>query len=78
MKPLVALTEAQIEARNRVTTLAGMIILEVPAKRPANSASAYVRWSLLEELRDALVASGVDMDAARRRYTDLKKEKGLV
>lgn len=58
------------EAIQRVITLAGMVVLTTPKRRPKHSVSAYVPWSLIDELSEALTAAGVDMIIARKRMED--------
>lgn len=60
-------------------TIAACIVLETPKPSRRNPASvcAYVQYALIDELADRLKAVGYDLDKARDRYEQIKKEKGL-
>lgn len=61
--PRATFTEA--EAR-RLGYLAAIVAIEAPRKRGKYSSAAYVRWSLIEEIRASLTAAGFDVDQALR------------
>lgn len=59
--------QTTIQAYERIAKLAGAIVLETPKRKHAASHSAYVPWTLIRELEEALVLAGYDMKAARDR-----------
>lgn len=57
--------------KSEIERLAIIIALETPA-RPSRGRSAYVRWDLIMQLRDAIIAAGYDLGAARTRMEELE------
>lgn len=59
----------------RIVTIAGAIVISVPERKAQYSKSAYVSWSLIEQLKDALIDAGYSPDKARRMLNELRNNE---
>lgn len=63
-----------------LTTLAGMIALEVPIKQPQHTTDAKVSWKLIDRIRARMTELGLDWEAmalgVKARHEELRK--GMV
>lgn len=66
----------QAEARERLVTLAGMVALEAPQVRNKYVHDARVPWAIIEEIRETMIAAGINYTAARERFVEIKAACG--
>jgi hypothetical protein len=67
-------TEAdRVENERKIITMARMLCATSTKRRAKYTVAAYVPWSALTELREALTAAGYDLDNDRQIIADHKE-----